>query len=253
MNTCKNWIWDVCFENEPPTTEIELNDAQKAHVESLVVAERKIWQDKLTKHQADLEALQASANMSAADRQKLETSVEEMRSQLATKEQLAAQAAEKKERAYKVEKDKLTAERDLAVQRFTRSTIQNELTAAATHPEHEAFNPAQVLAILQPVARITEEPIAEGSEVMRVVVRVKLPSVDKNGKPVELDLTAAEAVKHLSEQEINFNLFKGKGAGGLGGKGKSGGTGEIPLSQVTDPAEYQRRRIAQEAERRKRK
>ena len=45
----------------------------------------------------------------------------------------------------------------------------------------------------------------------------------KEGKPVTLELTPAEAVKRMSEMDEYLNLFKGKGSGGIGGTNRGGG------------------------------
>jgi len=209
----------------------------------------RVLADEKRKHQAntrkaleELEAIKAKATLTDQERQELESRVETMRNELLTKEELAKKEQDKLSKKYSEDTTKLTAERDAWQQRFTDSTIQRSITDAAV--TSKAYSPKQIVAILQPDTRLVESLDAEGHPTGEMIAKVEFSDVDKDGKPVTLDLTIAEAVKRMSEMDEYANLFKTDGVGGVGGTNNARGTKSLDVKKIaaTDPALYRKLR-----------
>jgi len=210
-------------------------------VNSLLADEKRKHQAATRKALEELEAIKAKATLTDSDRSELETRLETMRNELLTKEELAKKDQDKLTRKYTEDTAKLTGERDAWQQRFTNSTIQRSITDAAVTAK--CFSPKQIVAILQPDTRLVEALDAEGKPNGELIAKVEFSDVDKDQKPVTLDLTVAEAVKRMSEMDEYANLFKTDGTGGIGGTNRSSGK---PLDAkkiaATDPALYRKLR-----------
>lgn len=209
----------------------------------------RVLADEKRKHQAntrkaleELEAIKAKATLTDQERQDLEGRVENMKNELLTKEELAKKEQDKITRKYTEETTKLTGERDAWQQRFTNSTIQRSITDASVVTK--AFNPRQIVAILQPDTRLVEALDADGKPTGELIAKVEFSDVDKDGKPVTLDLTIEEAVKRMSEMDEYANLFRTEGVGGVGStnSGKSGKPLDVKKIAATDPALYRKLR-----------
>ena len=76
-----------------------------------------------------------------------------------------------------------------------------------------------------------------------MIAKVEFSDTDKEGKPVTLDLTIAEAVKRMSEMDEYANLFKSEGTGGVGGVNR-GSSKPLDAKKIaaTDPALYRKLR-----------
>ena len=249
-----NKVWFTVFEDAPAD-----DAAAKAAADAAAAAAAKgkaftqddvnrLLADEKRKHQAstrkaleELEAIKAKSNLTDQERVDLEGRLENMKNELMTKEELAKKEQDKITRKFTEDLNKVTGERDSWQQRFTNSTIQRTITDASV--ASKAFSPRQIVAILQPDTRLVEALDSEGKPTGEMIAKVEFSDVDKEGKPVTLDLTIAEAVKRMSEMDEYANLFKTDGAGGVGGANRGGGK---PLDAkkiaATDPALYRKLR-----------
>jgi len=207
----------------------------------VLAEEKRKHQQNTRKALEELEAIKAKATLTDSERQELEVRLENMKNELLTKEELAKKDQEKITRKYTEETTKLTTERDAWQQRFTDSTIQRSLTDAAV--VSKAYNPRQIVAILQPDTRLVEALDAEGKPTGDLIAKVEFSDVDKDGKSVTLDLTVAEAVKRMSEMDEYSNLFKAEGTGGVGGSNNARGGKPLDVKKIaSDPALYRKLR-----------
>lgn len=208
----------------------------KDQVEQLVAAEKKKLHDEM---KTEVEALRSRSNLTAKEREDQAKRLEELENQLLTKEELSRKEIKKKEEEHKRLLESLTGERDIWRTRYEGDTIVRSLTDAAAR--HEAYNPSQIVSILRSNTRVSEV-LKDGEPTGEFEVKVKLDTVDDKGKPIQLDLTPVEAVKHLSESDDFLNLFKNKSQGGFGGRGSGSSGKSTPAELAKDPAAYRKAR-----------
>lgn len=175
----------------------------------------------------ELEALRTQANLKAEEREEWDKKIEELQTKLMTKEELAAKEKKKLEEDYQKQLEEQTKNREMWESRYRNESITRSITDQAV--VNDAWNPEQLVAILQPKARL-EEVVEDEEPTGQFQTRIRFPDVDKDGKSVTLDLSVAEAVKRMTELEQYANLFKNKGAGGYGGS--TGRTNKPDLKQL---------------------
>jgi hypothetical protein len=229
-------------------TKVAFTKEQQDWINAQLAEERRKGAEKNQQLITQLEAQKQRSDTSESEKAAIETRIEQLRGEYATKEEQAKKTMEQQvkvanERAIKSEADA----KDWRG-RFEAKMIDVDLIGAAV--EARAYNPNTVKAILQPVTRITEELDEEGKPTGQYTTRVKMNQKSKEGKVQVLEMTPAEAVKFLSEQEEHGNLFISGAAGGLGGHnlgggrgGSGGGKGENEPPKDTD--EYMKWRAAQ--------
>lgn len=209
-------------------------------INKILAEDRRKHQDQTKKALEELDALKAKSNITAQEREELETRIEGMRSELMTKEELASKEKNKVATQHRTEITDVTKDRDHWKGKFTESTIQRTITDAAV--ENDAHVPEQIVAILRPNTQLVEALDAEGKPTGDLIPKVKFSDVDKDGKPVTLELTIPEAVKRMREIEKYLNLFKGEGVGGLGSLSRPGGK-DLDIKELAkDPKAYREAR-----------
>ena len=226
------------------------NDADKptisqTRLNAILADERKKHNETVQRHISELEQLKRSASLTTDEKAGLEKKITELQDSMLTKDELAKKEKDKLLTDHKKQVDGLTGEKELWKGRFTDSTISRGITDAAV--VGEAFSPAQVVALLKPHARLVEVADAEGKTTGDFAIKIKFTGADKDGKPVQLDLTPDEAIKQMKEMPDHYgNLFKSTMSGGLGGTGGKGGGGGRTKSptEMTD-AEYREWRKSQ--------
>lgn len=182
---------------------------------NILSKERRAYEDKTKQTITQLEELKKGKSLSDDDKNKLTKRIESLNDELLTKEQLATKERDKLRKSHEEEKTKIVTERDTWQQRYRTAEISRAISDAAT--KEDAFDSAQIAALLVPNASLVEELDNEGTVTGNYVPKVKFKDVDKDGKPVTLDLTIPEAVKRMKETPEKFgNLFKSTANGGLG-------------------------------------
>ncbi len=203
-------------------------------VNNLVKEGHKAFESKYKAHSLklsdELNALRTRANLSSSEREDLDKRLEQLQSQLMTKEELAKQEREKMSSKHKEEVTQLTAARDEWKTRFTKSTIMRALTDAAV--TNNAFHPSQLVAILGPDTELTDDFEA----------RIKVKEKNEQGESITLDLTVDEAVKRMKENDIYKNLFKDTGVGGIGSSSGSSYREPDIAALARDPVAYRKAR-----------
>lgn len=191
-----------------------LADDRRKHAQKMQALETKIGD--LTKN----------SQMTQQQRDDLETSVEDMKKQFQTKEQVAAQEKLKFEGQYKT---KLTEAEERAKTfegKFVDSTIHRALLDAAA--ANDAFNVQQVIALLRPKTKLLNDgPVVDFDDI----------SVE-TGEAIVTQLTPLEAVKRMRElANVHGNLFKSNVVTGVGASNGSAQTGKIDVRKLS-PQQY---------------
>jgi hypothetical protein len=226
--------------NKPkPKAKVALNPEQQEFVNSLLAEERRKAKVSTEKVITQLETLKNQVGTTQAEKDALESRIEDLKNSQLTAEELRKKEEKKKDTKHQTELAVSKAETEKWQKLYTGSTVKRALIEAASKPEHKAHNPSHVVSLLTPDTRLVEELDEDGKPTGELVPRVRVKTV-KDGKPAVLEMTATEAVKFLSEQEEHAPLFNSGATGGLGGKPNTPNRrGSGPDDPPTDPAEYQ--------------
>ena len=183
-------------------------------VQERIAAERA----KFTKEQAALLERAKALETDAAKKAELEQQILDLQNQNLTKEQLAEKEHKKQLSLLEGKLKELESKTTQWQEKYTNEKIVRDITDAAAAKDADAYNPTQIVDLLRPRSVMKEKfdkDTGKGTGVFET--RIKLSTVDKDGKPVELDLTPPEAMKVMKEDAERFgNLFKANVSGGLG-------------------------------------
>lgn len=221
----------------------------QAEVNAIMKKDRVKYEAQLAKERADkerhiknLETIQKTANLTEKEKAGLTTQIEELKSSLLTKEQLAASQQKKIKEEHEGIVKNLTNERDIWQSRFTTSMIKTAIVSAASAAR--AFDSDNIVAILGPSVRLHQEIDPETNQpTEQFTPKVKFNDTDKDNKPVVVDFTIEQAVNRMRELPKYKHLFETDAKGGLGGNsgsGKPGATGKDPAKMT--PEEYRKYR-----------
>ena len=227
--------------NGNPNPDIRTNPLsreQQDYFNKKINEEKKKWQAQQEKTIRELEKLKQSSTITAKEKEALQSRIDEMQAQFLSKEELLKKEKEKLAKEHMNTVQSLSSERDTWRTRFETSSVSRALLDAAH--THDAFNPEQIVAMLEKHARLVEEVDQDGKGTGVFIPRVRLTDFDQEGKPVTLDLTAEQAVKRMKDTPDKYgNLFKSGVAGGVGGNGSANGSRgkNVDFSKMS-PEEY---------------
>ena len=247
----------VCFDAESDEAAKKVAEAAKKAAEgdktftqeevNTFLAKEKRKTVEVQKKLADqLQTLKKTAELSGDEKTDLEKQITDLESKYLTSDELARQSADKATKKHQKEADDLVNDRDSWKNRYTRATINVAITQAAT--TNDAISAEQITALLQPTTKIVEKVDDAGKPTGIYEPRVKFQDVDKDEKPITLDLSVPAAVKRMTELPQYGNLFKGGKTGGLGSTGGVNGKGgKIDVAKIAreDPALYRKLRKEQ--------
>jgi hypothetical protein len=170
-----------------------------------------------------------SKQLSDDERTQLKARVDELESQVMTKEELAAKAVKKARDEAEADKAKIRAEADQYKKLFTESTVKAALFGAAQ--EAGAYSAEQVHGLL--AGRTILEPVLddEGKPTGQYVPKTTVHVLDGD-KRVEKTLPASEAVKAFLELPENKNLVNTSAKAGGGARASGSGTNGINLQDL---------------------
>ena len=241
----------ICFEDDPKTFTQEEVDAlvkeqkgdlfSQEDVNSFLAKEKRKTQEAQKNLAEQLAEVKKTAELSTDERNALTKEIEDLEKKYMTVEELNRQASEKETKKHETEISSLKDERNSWQSRFTMSTINATITRAAA--ANKAIASEQIAAMLLPTAKLAEKVDEAGKLTGKYEARVDFDDVDKDDKPITLNLTVSEAVKRMTELEKYGNLFEGGKIGGTGGAGGAAGK-PIDLIKIakTDPAQYRKLR-----------
>lgn len=212
------------------------NEEQQKELNRILAAEKKKHKKLVQKAVEEANALRSKAKLTANERAELDGRLELIQNELRTKEEQAKRAAQKLKEKHKTEKQALQADRDTWRNLYTESTIERSITDAAA--SNNAFSPKQVVAILGPNTTLVPTLDEEGQPTSILEPKVRFSTKDKDGKPVTLDLSPADAVKRMKEEEEFLNLFRSEGSGGAGLRSRPGGKKPDTAQLAKDPAAW---------------
>lgn len=229
-------------DSDIPPPVIPKKSMSQDEVNKLLADDRRKHQEQTKKALTELESLKSKAKLTQEERDELDKRIQQMHNDLLTKDQLAAKERERLTKKHDEAVTSLSKERDNWKDRYTNASIRRAITDAAA--TLDAYNPAQIVALLGVNTRLVDKLDAEGKPTGEFIPKVRFDDTDKEGKAVTLELDPGEAVKRMKELDQYQNLFKGTGVGGLGSN-NTPKTGKMDVKKLaTDPQAYRDARKA---------
>lgn len=224
-----HFVWSPVYEGEDDKGKQgdDKNDGKpltQEQVNAIVAAERKKHEAHVNKLSTELEALKSRSNLTAQEREEMESRLLALKTESMSKEEKAKLALQTEQKKWEAENKTLKEAHEKANSKYREYRIQNDLVAAAAGAK--AFNPRTVVALLRSDTDLVEVLGEDGKPTGDDAVKVKYKTKGADGKPVILELEPAEAIKRLSEDEEHAFMFQSSGSGG-GGNNNRGNTGKV--------------------------
>lgn len=237
--TVTNQQTTTAVDETDPFKKLKFTPDQQEFFNRRMAEERKQLQTQNNKTIDELKKLQTAQGTTEQQKRELQDRINDLQRQYMSKEEISRQEQEKREKEYQGQIQSFKSEAETWKNRFHETTITRALQDGAI--EFEAFNPGQIVDLLQGKTKLIEEKDSDGNSTGRLIPRVALMEYDNDGKPVPLDLTVKEALTRMKNTSERFgNLFKSTLASGLGqsGNGAAGGKkGKIDPAKMT-PQEW---------------
>lgn len=184
-------------------------------VNEIVVKRNKALKSQYEQLETNYQGLLDQSNLSGEQREKLETDLENVRTQLRTKEQQAAHDAKKLQETHNKALEETVGRADYYKNLFESSTTERAIVEAAT--QHGAYNASQFIAILGSRTKIVDELNEQGEKTGRLVPRVEMTVTGEDGTPSVVLKTPEAAIEDLKNDTTQFgNLFRNNVAKGIG-------------------------------------
>ena len=200
----------------------------------IVVKRNKKVRQQLETAEATVEKLLKTQNLSSQDRAGLEAQLNDLQTQMRTKEQQAIYERKKAEAEYASKLEETNGQLNFYKGQFETTTRDNAILTAAT--QHDAFNPELFIDVLSPRTEIVKETNESGEETGRLVPRVKVAVKADDGTVAEVYKTPAEAIEIMKGQPEKFGgLFKSNVAKGIGEGSNStfAGSTKVDVAKMT--------------------
>lgn len=220
----------------PPTktfTQEELN--------TILAKEKRSFQEERQKLMSELTTFKDKSTMTDQEKQELEARIEELQKATMTKEEIAKREQEKMKQAHENNLKALSDEANTWKNRYTKSTIERNILDAAI--ANDAFAPSQLVELIGNKSKLVPVLDEQGKPTGEFITKVSFEDVDKDQKPVTLEMTVPETVKRMKELPNRFgNLFKSGVVPGAGGS--NNGAAYKPGTTISDPETYRKNRAS---------
>jgi hypothetical protein len=235
----------TCYDGEPtpeptPTPTPPTPDSKSFTQDDLnkfLAEDRRKHQEKIQKLESSYQEALSNAQLTAAERENLETSLGDLRKQFRTKEQEAVEQTKKIESDYQ---QRLTAAETSAKrwqEQYTDATITRSIMDAAV--TLDAYDADQIVTILRHSTKMVEKVDADGKRTGQYEPMVDFYDTNsETGEQVLTQRRPSEAVKRMGELPKYANLFKANVTGGLSatsatGSLKPGSNGVVDVTKLT--------------------
>jgi hypothetical protein len=236
----------TCFENEEDPAAAEKAAADQAtkektftqdQVDQMIVKRNKALQEKYQSLETSMEDLLKQQNLSREARAQLEVDLENVQSQMRTKEQQIEFEKKKAQSQYETNLQSATQERDHYRELFETTTTHREITDAAIAAK--GYNNDDFINWLAPRAKVVDELDIEGQKTGRKVTQIKWDVKDpETGAVTQVEKRPAEVIQMMKEDPSGRwgNLFEPNVAKGIGAgtaAAQAGGSGKIDVSKLS--------------------
>jgi hypothetical protein len=207
----------------------------------ILAKEKRTYEERNQKLINDLKTMQESATMTVQEKEALEARIEDLQKATMTKEELALREQAKAKKQYEDNLKALEGEATSWKSRYTKETIARSILDEAVR--NEAYSPAQLVELLGTKSKLVPVLDEAGKPTADFITKISFDDVDKDQKPVTLELTISETLKRMKEIPDRFgNLFKSNVNSGVGGS--NNGAGYKPGTVVADPKSWREHRAA---------
>lgn len=217
----------------------------QTEVNKIVADEKRKYQQKYEQLEKSYENRLKDQAISDDERVALEKQLEDIQARNRTKEQQAAHERKQAEDAYKNQLEEATNKAKTWEQRYTESTIQRELQAAAI--SHDAYNPDQIVVQLRSQTSLVEQLGSDGKPTGQIVPMVEMSVKNEDsGATEKLQMTPEEAVAYMQKNPERWgNFFKNNIREGIGSNSATGGTftgdGTVDVTKLSDKQYFELR------------
>lgn len=204
------------------------------------------YKTKVSSLEQKYEELLNNKSLEDQDREKLESQLEDLRKQHRTKEQQLEYEKKQAEEEWKSKYEEVFSKAQTWEERYTETTIQRELQAAAI--KHEAYRPEQVIVQLRSQTSLKDQLDNNGKPTGKLVPMVEMTVRNGDtGASEQLQMTPDEAVEYMKKNPEDWgNFFKNNIREGIGSSSATGGamTGEgtIDHTKLTDEQYFKLRK-----------
>lgn len=209
-------------------------------VNALIKAEKEKHQRQTQAQIKQLEDIKKAKGLTEQEKSALEKRIEDLSNSMLSKEELSKKEKARLESQYKTDLEKANKEKEGWQGRYTREKIERSILDAAVAAD--GYDSDQFVALLSPNTRLVEALDEGGQPTGAFSPVVKFTDYDSEGKPKQLDLSVAEAVKRMKEMPKYGNLFKSGAAGGLGSSRDNNRRGSGKAEKDMTPAEWREHR-----------
>lgn len=215
-------LWLAVYEGEgdgnpnppPPKVTPPVRTFTQDEVNALMAENKKNLQRSNQEMATQLETLKQNANLTKEERDELATRIDTLQQQYLSKDELARQAQEKKDKKYKEDLESATGQAKSWQERHNDLFKSQVITQAAA--ENNAFSTQQFLEYFGPRGEIVPQLDETGKPTGNLLVVVPI-DIEKDGKVERVKLPVPDAVKTMKTMPNRYgNFFKGDGTPGLG-------------------------------------
>lgn len=235
---------------DPPPTDPNTPPGDKVFkqkdVDYIVSQRQKALRTQYEALEKNYTTLLEQSNLSENQRQELQGHLEQVQTQLRTKEQQAAIDQRKAAERHQAELKAAIEERDRYQGLFTKSTVERAVIDAAA--KHEAYNPSQFVSLVGDRVRVVDELDEQGNRTGRMIPVVEVQVKDEaTGQMVTVRKSPEDVIVDMKGDVQSWgNLFRSNVARGVG-EGRGAGTpGRVDATKVSDE-EYFANRAAYQA------
>jgi hypothetical protein len=179
--------------------------------------------------------IQNRLNLSEREKEEIAQSLEETRTSSMTEKQRYEHQLLKIQEQLKAETTKLTEENNTLKSRFEEQVLQIQIQDAVG--KNKGIDPDHFLALVKMYGTKVKEIVVDDKPTGQHEARVAFPDLDKDQKPVVLDLSVDEVVKRMAEMKKHQHLFNHGQVDGTGlrtDQFPGGKVGELPdFSKMT--------------------
>lgn len=187
----------------------------QAEVDEMVVKRNKGLQQKYQSLEKQYEDTLRQKNLTAGERQKIQSNLEQLQAEMRTSKEQAEYEAKKAKEKYELEIQNTKKNADFYKNLYEKSTIERAISDAAA--SNEGFAPSQFIAYLGPRTRMVAELDSDGEETGNFTPKVEWSVTKEDGSSELLSLSPNEAVNKMKEDTNNFgNMFRPYVSAGIG-------------------------------------
>ena len=213
-------------------------------INKFLAEDRRKHVDKYKQLEASYQGILTDRGLAAGEREKLQGELDDLQKSFRTKEQQMEFDRKQAAGKYENELSELKSKASKWEGMYKSQVVETSLANAAMGGD--AFNPTQIIGLLQPMTELRPELDDAGHETGRLMPVIDFPDIDeKTGEQVKTLRSPADAVRRMKELPEHWgNLFNANVVSGVGSGSAAGSAANhsvVDASRLT-PEQYQKMR-----------